>query len=384
MSSHLRVFIVAVLCLVASSPGGAQSDRQADPLPRRGALGVALGVDDAGAVSVTAVQEDSAAAQLGIMAKDVIQSIDGTPVRTPADVIAAIGRHARGRIVALDLVRDGHLQHREGMLKALAQETLPGAEMEYGSVTTSGVRLRTIVSIPATRAGRVPAVLLIQGGGCGSVDTPQSPDTAQPGLIRAIGMRGFVTMRVDKSGTGDSEGPPCDAIGYEEELAGYRAALRALKAHRAVDPARVFLLGLSLGGVFAPIVANESAVAGIVTYGTISSAPTTYPGRSERFFREFASVDVPAAWAKVDARVLVLHGTYDEGTTAEDHEKIARIVNARHPGWAEHRELDRLDHCLSRHATLEASRDKCGRGEETTDLLTATLGFLTARSDAAR
>ena len=67
MSSHLRVFIVAVLCLVASSPGRAQSDRQADPLPRRGALGVALGVDDAGAVRVTAVQEDSAAAQLGIM-----------------------------------------------------------------------------------------------------------------------------------------------------------------------------------------------------------------------------------------------------------------------------------------------------------------------------
>jgi len=142
----------------------------------------------------------------------------------------------------------------------------------------------------------------------------------------------------------------------------------------------VFLLGLSLGGVFAPIVANESAVAGIVTYGTISFAPTAYPGRSERFFREFASVDVPAAWAKVDARVLVMHGTYDETTTRDDHEKIARIVNARHPGWAEHRELDRLDHCWSRHETLEASRDKCGRGAETADLLNAILAFLNARS----
>ena len=114
MSSHITVLIVAVLCIVVSPSGRAQSDRQADPLPRRSALGVGLGVDDAGAVRVTTVQEDSAAAQLGIMARDVIQSIDGTPVRTPADVIAAMGRHARGRTITLDLVREGRLQHREG------------------------------------------------------------------------------------------------------------------------------------------------------------------------------------------------------------------------------------------------------------------------------
>jgi hypothetical protein len=75
-----------------------------------------------------------------------------------------------------------------------------------------------------------------------------------------------------------------------------------------------------------------------------------------------------------------MHGTYDEGTTADDHEKIARIVNSAHPGRAEHRELDRLDHCWSRHATLEASRDNCGRGQETADLSAAILAFLNARS----
>jgi dienelactone hydrolase len=314
------------------------------------------------------------------MAKDVIQAIDGEITRTPADVIAAVGKHVRGRHIAIDLVRDGSPQHREGLLKPLVQEKLAGAEMEYRSVVASGARLRTIMSIPANLAGRAPAVLLIPGGGCGSIDTPLFPDIAQPGLMRVIGKNGFVTMRVDKSGVGDSEGPPCDSIGYEQELSGYRAALLALKAHRAVDPARVFLLGVSLGGVFAPVLANESAVAGIVAYGTLASAPSTYPGRSERFFREFDSVDIPAAWAKVDARVLVMHGTYDEGTTAEAHETIARIVNTAHPGRAEHRELDRLDHCWTRHATLEASRDHCGRGQETDDLSAAILAFLSARS----
>ena len=368
----IGVVLVGVLSVGASS--------QTDSLPRRGALGVGLGVDDGGAVRVTAVQDASTAAELGIMAKDVIQAIDGVTTRTLADVIAAVGKHVRGRHIAIDLIRDGSPLHREGMLKPLLQETLAGAEVEYGSVVASGARLRTIVSIPANLVGRAPAVLLVAGGGCGSIDTPLSPDVAQPGLVRVIGMNGFVTMRVDKSGMGDSEGPPCDSIGYEEELAGYRAALQALKAHRSVDPARVFLLGVSLGGVFAPVLANESAVAGIVAYGTLATAPSPYPGRSERFFREFAAVDIPAAWAKVDARVLVMHGTYDEGTTADAHDRIARIVNAAHPGRAEHRELDRLDHCWSRHETLEASREHCGMGVETTELSAATLAFLNARS----
>ena len=215
--ASVGVLVIGVLCVGASS--------QTDSLPRRGALGVALGVDDAGAVRVTAVQDDSTAAELGIMAKDVIQAIDGVITRTPADVIAAVGKHVRGRNIAIDLVRDGSPQHREGLLKPLVQEKLAGAEMEYGSVVASGARLRTIISIPANMAGRAPAVLLIPGGGCGSIDTPLFPDIAQPGLMRVIGKNGFVTMRVDKSGMGDSEGPPCDSIGYEQELAGYQAAL---------------------------------------------------------------------------------------------------------------------------------------------------------------
>jgi pimeloyl-ACP methyl ester carboxylesterase len=368
----LNIGLIGILCASAAS--------QTDSLPRRGALGVGLGVDEAGAVRVTTVQDNSTAADLGVMPKDVIQSIDSVTTKTPADVIAAVGKHVHGRNIAIDIVRDGRLQHLDGMLKPLLQERLEGAEMEYGSVVASGARLRTIVSVPANLAGRAPAVLLIPGGGCGSIDTPLFPDLAQPGLMRVIGRNGFVTMRVDKSGVGDSEGPPCDSIGYEQELSGYRAALRALTSHRAVDPKRVFLLGISLGGVFAPVLANETAVAGIVAYGTIATAPGPYPGRAERFFREFASIDIPAAWAKVNAPVLVMHGTYDETTSAEAHETIARIVNTAHPGLAEHREFDRLDHCWSRHATLEASRENCGRGAETTDLSAAILAFLNARS----
>ncbi|HVQ14576.1 MAG TPA: hypothetical protein VMS40_13335, partial [Vicinamibacterales bacterium] len=64
----MRVTLSIGVALVGVLSVGASS--QTDSLPRRGALGVGLGVDDAGAVRVTAVQDASTAAELGIMAKD--------------------------------------------------------------------------------------------------------------------------------------------------------------------------------------------------------------------------------------------------------------------------------------------------------------------------
>ena len=183
-------------------------------------------------------------------------------------------------------------------------------------------------------------------------------------------------MRADKPGAGDSEGPPCAETGFREELAGYQAALRALVADPAVDKNRVFLLGLSLGGFFALLLARDVRVKGISAYGTIAFTPTPYPGRSDRFFREIAGVDILAAWAAVDSRVQVLHGTYHAVSTASDHAKIAAIVNGVHPGRAEHQEFGGLDHCCTRQKTPEAGRDNCGGGAATTSVNDALLEFI--------
>ena len=220
-------------------------------------------------------------------------------------------------------------------------------------------------------------MLFLQGGGCSSIDVPWAAGRPGPlSLLHAIALRGFVTMRVDKPGAGDSEGPPCAETGFREELAGYQTALRTLVADPAVDKGRVFLIGLSLGGFFAPLLARDLPVTGISAYGTIAFTPTPYPGRSERFFREIAVVDILAAWAAVDARVQVLHGTYDAVSTASDHATIAAIVNGVHPGRAEHREFEGLDHCWTRQKTPEAGRDNCGGGEATTSVNDAVLEFI--------
>jgi pimeloyl-ACP methyl ester carboxylesterase len=313
-------------------------------------------------------------------AGDVIKALDGTPVTSMVQVQSIIGRHRGGDSLAIDVVRGGEASHIVARLKTFPFEQLPSTVFDYGHVTLpDGVRLRTILSRPTVSAARAPAVLFLQGGGCNSIDVPRAPPNIWPtSLLAAMAARGFVTMRVDKPGVGDSEGPPCAESGFREELAGYRAALRALAANPAVEPARVFLFGDSLGGFMAPLLARETRVAGISAYGTIAFTPTPYPGRSDLFFREIADVDILAAWAALDVRAQLLHGTFDAVTSASDHAKIAAAVNAKHPGLAVHRELEGLDHCGTRQQKADDGRNNCGGGKQAPELVEAVLEFISA------
>ena len=375
-----RRYACAALAAGVLSFGAAPAWPQASggPLPRRAALGVTLAVDKAGAVVVSAVGPGSAAATAGVAPGDAIVALDGAPATSIVQVQALIGRHRGGDSLAIDVARSSEKKRLVAVLRSLAQESLPNTTFDYGHVTLpEGIRLRTIVSRPLSAKQPAPAVLFLQGGGCSSIDVPGVDVRMNPyALIAAMASRGFVTMRVDKPGAGDSEGPPCAETGFREELAGYQAALRALRADPVVDKNRVFLVGTSLGGFIAPLLARDVPVAGISAYGTIAFTPTTYPGRSERFFREIAGVDILAVWAAVDTRVQLLHGTYDAVSTASDHAKIAAIVNQGHPGRAEHREFEGLDHCWTRQKTADAGRDNCGGGEATTSWNDAVLEFI--------
>jgi uncharacterized protein len=369
-----RLVIALIVPLITPITLWGQADN--DSLPRRGFFGVVLGANESGAVIATSIVEGSSAASSGIRAGDVLETIDGVAIRNPTDITAIVGKKSAGDDIGVHLSREGVGQSLTVLVKAYPYERMEHAILEYGSVVAEGDRLRTIVSVPDGDQRRLPAVMLIQGGGCGSIEAPIGPPIGQPGLVHAIGTQGFVTMRVEKCSVGDSEGPSCGSIGYRQELAGYQAALRALMAHPAVDPNRVFLLGISLGGVFAPILAGENRVAGVVVFGTLAGPPPPYPGRSERFFKEFAEVDVTAAWRAVDAPVLILHGEYDEVTNEADHAAIASVVNGAHPGMAQHLELDNLDHCWTRHSSREGSLNNCGGGQATTALIDTVLKFL--------
>src|SRR5215213_2519700 len=119
-------------------------------------------------------------------------------------------------------------------------EDLPGLQIEYGSVRTSeGVRLRTIITRPAGTTGKLPAIFHTQAVSCGSLEPlPADRLTVLGGLAQKSGM---ALIRVERSGTGDSEGPGCDKIDYDTEVRHYREALDQLSRHKWVDPSRIVI-----------------------------------------------------------------------------------------------------------------------------------------------
>jgi pimeloyl-ACP methyl ester carboxylesterase len=291
----------------------------------------------------------------------------------------------------------------------------------YGAVPSRGGRLRTIVTRPKGE-GKRPALFLIQGIGLASVDNPVGPLSSYKTIIDDFTRHGFITLRVDKPGCGDSEGGPSRDVDFDTDLDGYRQALKMLRARADVDADRVFIFGHSMGGVMAPLLATDAPVRGIIVYGTIArtwteywlenirrqmeladtdpadidrnvraeAAITTYlyaekkspkeiieryPNLRERleqtitedryffdrsltFFRQLADKNLGAAWESFGGRALAIWGKADFVSNEDDHALIARIVNRDHPGHGTFVSMDGIDHGFNRAGSPRASFER--------------------------
>ncbi len=321
--------------------------------------------------------------------------IDERLLDGPIAFDTAIAALRAGKPVSLEVQRDSQTVHLRVTPAPIPKEELPGVDVLYDSLLTErGHRLRAIITKPQNATGKLPALLLAGWLSCDSVEGPA--DTADGFLLLLHGIAtrsGFVLMRVDKQGVGDSEGPPCAETDFETELAGYRAALRTLKRLDYVDPEHLFIVGMSNGGGFAPLVAAGERVSGYIvsggwvktwfehmmeierrrlslsgkTPGEVSASmrseaqlydlylnqrmtpgevirrhpqlrnvwgdlPQHQYGRPASFYHQLQQLNLAAAWGKVDLPVLAIHGEYDWIMSREDHELIVRMVNRNRAG----------------------------------------------------
>lgn len=229
-------------------------------------------LDGDGGVVLEQVFPGTAAADAGLKAGDVILAVGGAEVSGVPTLLAKVAGSRAGDEITIDVVRDGGRATRRVTLKEMPREKGDGYDVIYGSVTSRGARLRTIVTRPKA-PGRHPAVMLLQGGHtCNSIDDPLGPPSGFTWLARSMARHGYVTMRVERPGCGDSEGGPLRDVEFDTELDGYKQALKALKRLDFVDADRVFLFGHSQGGINAPLLAVGDPVRGIAVYGTVSGA----------------------------------------------------------------------------------------------------------------
>jgi pimeloyl-ACP methyl ester carboxylesterase len=152
------------------------------------------------------------------------------------------------------------------------RETYPNVDVLYDSVIApDGERLRTIITKPHNAKGKLPTIFVAGWLSCDSVEAPAGTKDESGLVFRGLAqLPEFALFRMDKQGVGDSEGV-CAENDFDSELAGYRAAFRALANYDFIDTTKIYILGMSNGGGFAPVIpesdAEQAQVRGYISVG---------------------------------------------------------------------------------------------------------------------
>ena len=292
---------IAVLSLFtwAATAANAQPRASEGELRRRAMFGAQLAevtsdlrerqrIEETGGVTLVQIFPGTSAADALFKAGDVVLAVDGARLTGIPMFLDRMSKARAGDVLRVDVVRDGVRLEQRATMREMPREKGEGYDVMYGSVTSNGARLRTIITRPST-AGRHPAVMLLQGGHtCFAIDTPVGQPAVFTWMANDLTRHGYVTLRVERPGCGDSEGGPLRDVGFDRELDGYKRALQQLKQLEFVDGDNVFLFGHSMGGMFAPLIAVEMPVKGIAVYG--SGAGTWFEAVFEQR-RRLASLD---------------------------------------------------------------------------------------------
>jgi dienelactone hydrolase len=184
-----------------------------------------------------------------------------------------------------------------------AQEAHPGVTTSYEMLTLrDGAKVQLIVTKPANARGRLPAIQFVQWLSCDTVAISDDPKDGWSAMLRRLARESHVLVqRMEKRGVGASPGD-CASLDYETELADHREAFEALKRRPEVDPARIVIYGGSIGATYAPLLAADEDVAGVMVWG---GGATTWAERMlafERHALELRGEDPAQLAAEMTAR----------------------------------------------------------------------------------
>ncbi len=431
----------ALLSLLVLTQFSQASPNLPSDLPRRGGLGSgfaplpagqaeALGLKAGAGLVVQAVVPGLTADKAGLKPGDIITMMNDREAVAPG-LGAWVRELPANSKMTFKVVREGKPTTLTTALVPKPRD--PGNanyEVIYSHVVSHGKRMRTIITKPR-KAGKYPGFFFIQGfspisydftleGSTGDVTSLNGP------LLFDFANSGFVTIRVEKPGVGDSEGGPFAPMDYHTELDIYRQTLKQLKAMPEVDAGNVFIFGHSMGGSFGPMVAAENPVRGLAIYGVASrtwfeylldtiryqglvggesfeqadesvrqgarlmaqvmlenksaadvkkSHPELAPlvdaffpdgmfnGKSLDFWRQLGQINFASYWSKLDAHVLAAKGASDFVVYEVDHKLIADIVNRAHPGKGRSVIVPSSDHLFHNFATEPESMRNFQRGK---------------------
>ena len=241
-------------------------------LLRRAEIGAKFSGPDgkqAGAV-VRVVSANGALAYAGLTQGDRVLKLNQEVILDPnrwSDILYDL---RGGQKIDLMVKRDQKIINIQATLEDLPKERYPNMEVSYESVISKrGQEIRNIITFPKKIKGRLPALFVVGGLSCTSIEV--YPRRSVSGWTRVLAdlatKTGMVVMRVEKPGVGDSNGA-CSESDFEDDIAAFRSSLESLFSKSYVDTSKVIIYGSSMGSALAPNLANEYPVAGVISDGT--------------------------------------------------------------------------------------------------------------------
>lgn len=222
------------------------------------------------------------------------------------------------------------------------EESAPYIAEEVTVSTQAGHVLAGTITIPKDAKRPLPGVVLITGS------SPQNRDHSQADypeyrffrqIADALSHQGIVVLRMDDRGCGCSGGGPLGSATTPERADDIRAGILFLKNREEVNSNRIGLIGLSEGGIIAPMIAvtDSSIVAIVLMAGTASKYDVILDFQDGKDWR--GKADSLSGWhqfllgydplptaEKVSCPVLILHGDQDDKVPVEHANLLAEAI----------------------------------------------------------
>ncbi|AFK86394.1 MULTISPECIES: alpha/beta hydrolase [Thermoanaerobacterium] len=213
-------------------------------------------------------------------------------------------------------------------------------ELTYGAKT-----LRGMMHIPDSTSGKVPMVAIFHGFTGNKVES----HFIFVKLSRELEKAGIGSVRFDFYGSGESDGDFMDMT-FSGEVEDARHILEFVKNHPATDVDNIGILGLSMGGAIAAIIAKEykDIVKSLVLWAPafnmrdiVELQQQSEAGNllsqhgfvdigglalGQNFVFDMIKTDIFQSAKGYDKDVLIIHGTKDEAVPYTVSEEILRTV----------------------------------------------------------
>jgi len=270
--------------------------------------------------------------ELKLQEKDLITKIGEQTFKSSDEFIRQFLTYEPGKEIQLSVLRGKKKLTLKAKVIARPYETDDNATVIYDEAAYKGGQLRVIINKPL-KENKMPAMLFIPGYTCSSIDELTN-DHPYKRIVDAYVDAGYVTLRIEKSGLGDSKNtPPCESCDLMDEIENFEVGLKKMKSLPYVDTNQIIIVGHSMGGIIAPAISAKHQVAGVVVYGTTAKSWFEYQIEMYRVQNALAGMNPIEVEQSVIAQYDLNYRYFVKKEKLEDLAKDAQSDSVLRASW---------------------------------------------------